>query len=467
MSQFSQGSAIAEESSKYLSDYIHGYMLFSRGVINFIDTPQFQRLRDLKQLGTTFLIFPGATHTRFEHSLGVAHLSSTWMERFKLSQPELEIKDSDIKAVTLAGLCHDLGHGPFSHVFDGMFMPQAKPELTSHHEDWSEMMLNSLVDENYVDIEPDELKLVRDLIQGRAPRADGPNAEKRFMFDIVNNERNSIDVDKGDYLQRDAYNIGIKTDFDFERLINFSRVVDNQICFQEKEVFNLYEMFHTRYSMWKRVYTHRVGKAFELMVVDALLEADPYLHISDSVFDPLDYVNMTDCILKEIERSKAPELQKSRDILHAVRKRNLYKFVDELVIPQHIMDQVPKSRVTPAEIASCQSDGLEIDPSDIVVDWVTINYGLKNGENPVEHTSFFSRWGQEESFKISRDKVSYLLPDQFKENILRIYVKDPEQMYAVQNAFRRFRNRTYPTNMSTAVPAIPAQDSPRKRRHVD
>ncbi|KJE93173.1 HD phosphohydrolase domain-containing protein [Capsaspora owczarzaki ATCC 30864] len=446
-------------------------MVFPRNILDFVDTPQFQRLRDLKQLGTTQFVYPGAsgaTHSRFEHCMGVAHLGSQWMERFRIKQPELEITDREVNAVTLAGLCHDLGHGPFSHVFDGGFMPRARPNHKWHHEDWSEMMLNHLVDENYVDIEAEDLALIRDLIQGRAPNEGGANAQYRYMFDIVSNERNSVDVDKGDYLQRDAYNVGIKTDFDFSRLIHFSRVANDQICFQEKEVFNLYEMFHTRYSMFKRVYTHRVGKAIEHMFVDALLEADQYLQISASVDDPADYLNMTDSIVKEIERSKVPELEKSRSILRAVRKRNLYKFVDEVVIPQDIMAHLDKSRISPEEIASCQSDGFPVTASDVIVDWVDIHYGLKNGNNPVEQTRFFSRWEADETFNIPRDKVSFMLPGQYKDNILRVYCRDPDQMYAVQNAFKRFKQRSLPTSITvSAIPSIPSVDSPRKRRLIE
>lgn len=82
------------------------------------DTPQFQRLRDLKQLGVTHFIFPGASHHRFEHSIGVSVLANRVINGLKFRQPELDVSERDIKCVTLAGLCHDLGHGPFSHAFE-------------------------------------------------------------------------------------------------------------------------------------------------------------------------------------------------------------------------------------------------------------------------------------------------------------------------------------------------------------
>ena len=73
------------------------------------------------------------------------------------------------------------------------------------------------------------------------------------------NKRNSVDVDKFDYISRDCHNVGLKSSYDFDRLLRFSRVIDNEICYHSKEVYNVYEMFHTRYSLFKRIYTHRVG----------------------------------------------------------------------------------------------------------------------------------------------------------------------------------------------------------------
>lgn len=83
--------------------------------------------------------------------------------------------------------------------------------------------------------------------------------DRAFLFDIVANKRNSLDVDKFDYIERDCYNLGAKSSYDAKRLMWFSRVIDNQICYHEKEVYNLYEIFHTRYSLFKQMYTHRKG----------------------------------------------------------------------------------------------------------------------------------------------------------------------------------------------------------------
>lgn len=171
-------------------------MEFDDIYVQFIDTPQFQRLRDLKQLGSASFVYPGATHSRFEHSLGVCHLANSLANRLKSEQPDLDITDSDVKNIGLAGLCHDLGHGPFSHVFDGEFIKKAKPGTTWTHEQGSEMMLDALINDNGIDeLSTDDVKFVKDLIAGE-PRSFYSNADRKFLYEIVANKANSVDVDK-------------------------------------------------------------------------------------------------------------------------------------------------------------------------------------------------------------------------------------------------------------------------------
>ena len=115
------------------------------------------------------------------------------------------------------------------------------------------MMLDSLIDSNGIDIEPEAQRFLHELIN---PTDNAPSRHsdgRRFLFDVVANSRNSVDVDKFDYLQRDCMNVGMKSSYDPERLVKFSRVIDDEICFPAKEAFNLYELFHTRYSLFKQV----------------------------------------------------------------------------------------------------------------------------------------------------------------------------------------------------------------------
>ncbi len=111
-----------KKNPSYISDKVHDMIEVPENIQPIIDTEEFQRLRYLKQLGATDYVFPGATHTRFEHSLGVMHLSRKVILHLKDRQPNLKITENEIFCVSAAGLLHDLGHGPFSHVFDHQFV---------------------------------------------------------------------------------------------------------------------------------------------------------------------------------------------------------------------------------------------------------------------------------------------------------------------------------------------------------
>lgn len=246
----------------------------------------------------------------------------------------------------------------------------SRPDVEFHHEEMSKRMLEYLVDDNSIDMEREDIKFVQELIEGVPSKA---NEDRRWMYEIVSNSRNSVDVDKFDYLARDCYNLGIKSSYDFSRLMKFSRVINNEVCFHSKEVYNMYEMFHTRYSLFKQVYSHRVGKAIEYMVSDALLHADPYLKISERVRSPETYCYLTDSILTQIEASTAPELAKSRSIIKRLRKRELYRMADEIIVPSHKLGTFPN--VTVEGILEYKPADSNLVPDDIIVDIFTCNYG--------------------------------------------------------------------------------------------
>jgi deoxynucleoside triphosphate triphosphohydrolase SAMHD1 len=216
--------------------------------------------------------------------------------------------------VKVAGLCHDLGHGPFSHVFDGVFMTRMHPSKKLRHEDWSVMIFKHLLETNHINLSEYNLgatdKLfICEIISG-TPESQrrGRSSDKFYLYDIVNNSRSGLDVDKLDYFQRDILYSNVDTSHNrFERFIEFGKVMcaepingsgnlsrastinsedspiipsagsDNivssrkdlayMICYPEKMVGEALQLFALRYHLHQQVYTHRTVKKVEYMVL--------------------------------------------------------------------------------------------------------------------------------------------------------------------------------------------------------
>ena len=439
---------------KVINDPVHGHMYFPGIVVDAIDTPQVQRLRELKQLGTSYYVFPGASHNRFEHSLGTAHLATNMFDALRTrasSDIRGALTGADRVAVQLAGLCHDLGHGPFSHVFDNEFLPRrvagwhAGDEPPWNHEAMGADMFRWMVDDNGMDLDKGVIDRVCDLITSSNVESATPGT--KFLWDIVANKRNSIDVDKFEYLLRDQHSTGVKGNVDVGRLMSFMKVIDDQICFKASEVYNVYDLFHTRANMHQKVYTHKKAKAIEYMIVDALVEADVAWdsEISKSIWDVNEFIRLDDTILKRIEWSKESKLQKGRDLVRKIRRRELYQYVNDFAVPEE--DIIGFKPVKEVDITSCQGDnnipgGLR--PDDIIVQNVKIDYSMKS-KNPVDSVKFFQDYGDTRSFHIDKSKVSLLLPNSFIERKVRVFSKSKDPMYveAAAKAFENYQRRMY------------------------
>lgn len=434
---------------KTFNDPVHGHMYFNPKLCDVIDTPQMQRLRELKQLGTSYYVFPGAAHNRFEHSLGTCHLANTVFESIKRSAPagrSLGLTAEDKLCVQLAGLCHDLGHGPFSHVFDNEFLPRRhgwnpKEPAPWNHERMGADMFEWCLDDNHIDLEPDVVRRVCDFITSNEEGVK----EKRYLFDIIANKQNGIDVDKFEYLLRDAYQAGVRMSVDTMRLTSHMKVIDDRICFKSSEANNVYALFHSRASMHQSVYTHKKAKAVEYMVVDALVEADAAWNgrISNSIWDVHDFIKMDDTILKQIEFCDDPALAQARDIIRRIRRRELYRFVNEYTVPE---EQVVSFKPVEAkDITACQGSnrvpgGLK--PDDMIVQNLKIDYG-KGHLDPVNNVRFFHYWDDETSVKIEKEQISSLLPQYFVQRIVRVFSRrrEPEYIEAIAQAFLNFQRR--------------------------
>ena len=348
-------------------------------------------------------------------------------------------------------------------------------------------MLEHLLEANNIDLdafcadtsgvsgERSIFRRVSDLITSGETGHNGGAEPKGYLKEIVANGRNNVDVDKFDYIQRDCLNCGLTTNScNFERLQLHMKVVDDEICFRDTEVHNLYELFHTRASLFQRVYTHPKVKAIEFMVADVLFEADKALKENgdvayhEKIDEPKDFAKLDDTLLRHIEYSTDVILEKAQELLRRLRRRELYRYINECIVPANRADLVVK----PEDIVSHQNkggnNGVELRPEHIVVQDLQIDWSLKNGDNPVDKINFYHEyepgWGK---FPISKERVSSFLPTAFVERKVRVYLKTPDDannnyMKALDQAFQNYQHKTFGSvlQMNPASAKKPPRPSP-------
>ncbi|KAJ7983116.1 hypothetical protein DFH06DRAFT_1172457 [Mycena polygramma] len=448
---------------RYIKDQIHDYIPISPLLSSIIDTKQFQRLRHIKQLGTSYMVWPGASHNRFEHCLGVAHLARSMAEHLCEAQPGLKITSRDVDCVQIAGLCHDLGHGPWSHVWDGLVIPKIAPGKEWKHEAGSKMMFRDLLANNAnINLVEKDVEFILALIDGDSSQCS-PD-EKSFLFDIVANKRNGLDVDKFDYIARDSYMIGEPSKLSLSRLIKSARVIENEICYDIKDVNQLHEICYTRFRLHKMIYNHKTAKAIEYMIVDALILAEPHMKIAEQIDIPKKFLYLTDDIMPRIESSEDPELEGAREIFDRIRLRDLYKFVDQRVVEwerRHIFgEHITAERIVKEARRLAQEEGTEIDltdltPDTVIVDLSTMHYGMKD-KNPLDFVKFYSKRNFNKCARAQKGDYSMLMPAIFAEVNLTIFTRHPQYLGLVQGGYRAVL-KSIPDGPTMTTPSTPTR----------
>jgi len=403
---------------------VHGYINISNLAQKIIDTPEFQRLRKLKQLGTCSYVFPSATHTRFEHSIGTYFLAGKIMDciiertdagdtiaDYLKSIPELKsYYDSDSIKITkyirelvkIAALCHDIGHGPFSHLFDDHFLVSLNKK--SKHEDRSNQLIEIII-KRELPFMVNEIKFIQSLIT--------PNdTNSGFLYQIVSNNLNGLDVDKYDYIARDSYMLGIKTGFDHSRLVSDIIVSSENynICYPKQIVFEITKLFQSRYNLHKQIYCHKSVISSQLMIIDMMKLVNPLLNLSDSVDDMNKFIKLTDeyvligielLDLKTIDSKYFIDIVNAKCILERINCHNFYKMTDSVISDKKIE--------------------YEDKDDDYIVFQSKIGFGKKNSLDNIY--TYSTKNPKNTPQKALIDNVSYLIPKVQEEFVYMKFLK--------------------------------------------
>lgn len=413
-------------------DHIYGPLTIPKYCWPIIDTLEFQRLRFICQLGAVFFVYPCANHTRFEHCLGCCHLASVFMKHVSSNQPELKIEEKHKQAVIIAALCHDLGHGPFSHDFE----PFAREiDISWSHEQMSCEILRFIVEKYKLDIAKEVIDAACKYICGEV-YDNFPG----WLSQVVSNSRTDIDIDKFDYLSRDNNRTLSTNRFEYDRLIVNCRVIDNQLAWKLSEIPTIECMFYTRNDMHIRVYKHRVVQSIGCMIRDVLeqiSENDP--SFESSLSDPEEFAKLDDNILLKVEYGYYGEI--AQNLLKRIRERDLYKLVGEIRVKPDNVSGETYSQKMPSSIAIDISNSLDngVDPSMLRVVSMKFRYGLSVNKNPMLTIPFWQS-GNDHIIKLKPDDLSCIVPAHFQETAMRVYVTDKSLLDSARSCFAKWKN---------------------------
>ncbi len=236
---------------KIINDPVYGFITLPHEIIyDLIEHPFFQRLRRIRQLGLTTMVYPGAYHTRFHHALGAMHLATEAIATLKTKG--IQITDDEARGVTIAILLHDIGHGPFSHALENSIVKGTGHETLS-------LMIMEQLNEQF----NGQLTLGISIFKDEYP--------KRFLHQLISSQ---LDVDRLDYLTRDSFYTGVSEGVvGVERIIKMLNVKDDNIVVEAKGIYSIEKFLIARHIMYWQVYLHKTVISAEFLLIKALKRA--------------------------------------------------------------------------------------------------------------------------------------------------------------------------------------------------
>ena len=347
-----------------INDPIHGFIGLTDIEAKIINSQPYQRLRRIKQLSGGHFVYPTAEHTRFGHCIGVMYLAGISGKRLL---DRMGLGDKKLQEVRLAGLLHDIGHGPFSHVFEEVLLE--KREM--NHEDVTEWIILKSEVGDLIEAEGISKKRIGDLVRGRQK-----TKKDRIIAGIVAGQ---IDSDKMDYLIRDSFYCGVNYGLvDIHRLIDSIEISkEYQMQFDIAARGALESFLFARYEMFLNVYYHKTVRSVEVMLVKLINAADNTLKLT-SFSSPEEFLELDDMSL--ISRIRNIDPSESDDAAEAVRmvelldSRVLYKSAFEKVL--HTQDRFVSKILTKSKVRESIQEEIAsiagVEKEEVIVDVPTL-----------------------------------------------------------------------------------------------
>ena len=297
-------------------DPIHDFIRVYGPELRIIDSPIFQRLRGIRQLSGAHLTYPGAQHTRFEHSLGVMHIASQAGQALK---EKGILKTDDIENLRVAALLHDIGHGPFSHLFEEILQQRKK---ISHEEMGRRIILKTELGDILSKSDYDKKFITKLAFDDSKPQ---------FMNQIISG---ILSADIMDYLLRDGYFTGVEhAKIDHKRITQSLEVHQKKLALESSALYSFESLMHSRHQMFKAVYFHKTVRSAEVMLLESIRLADKELGLTSLNLD--DYVKLTDesLLFKLFSLSDdSDELKRAKEFAQDYQNRRLLKCVFERIL---------------------------------------------------------------------------------------------------------------------------------------
>ena len=289
------------KKDKIINDPIYGFVQIEKGIIfNLIEHPFFQRLRRISQLGLSYLVYPGANHSRFHHAIGCVFLMNKAIDQIR--KKGHKISDKEAEAVCIAILLHDIGHGPFSHTLE-------KNIVNINHESLSLFFMQEL-NEQF----GGKLSLAIQIFKNEY--------KKKFLSQLVSGQ---LDMDRLDYLKRDSFYSGVQEGvIGTERIINMLDVVDDNLVVEEKGIYSIEKFLIARRLMYWQVYLHKTVLSAENILIKIMQRAKELIKDGEEVFSTPSLLFFLD------KKYKKKDFEKNTELLYQFAKLDDYDIITAL-----------------------------------------------------------------------------------------------------------------------------------------